>query len=143
MWTYSIGTNIPFLFSGSGEAIPLLHQGRSATSTALTKWTKCFRCKDGFSAVFIFLGLTLHCLLLDTLTSKLKEVKRKLFKCDLIRTSAFEWPWPQNHFYFKETVKDFMSFEEIVDQLFSSYFSVIQFKIHWIMFLFRSTQKVD
>ena len=32
------------------------------------------------------------------------------------KTSAFEWPWPQNHFYFKETVKDFMSFKEIVEK---------------------------
>ena len=62
------------------------------------------------------------------------------------KTSAFEWPWPQKHFYFKETVKDFMSFKEIVektDLLFSSYFSVIQFNIHLIMFLLRSTVKVD
>ena len=64
-------------FSGWGEAIPLLHQGRSAT-TALTKWTKCFRCKEGFSAVFIFFGLTLHCLLLDTLTLKLKLKENSL-----------------------------------------------------------------
>ena len=50
------------------------------------------------------------------------------------------------NFYFKETVKDFMSFKEIVektDLLFSSYFSVIQFNIHLIMFLLRSTGKVD
>ena len=43
-------------------------------------------------------------------------------------------------------VKDFMSLKEIVeksDLLFSSYFSVIQFNIHLIMFLLRSTGKVD
>ena len=39
---------------------------------------KCFRCKEGFSAVFIFFGLTLHCLLLDKLTSKLKLKENSL-----------------------------------------------------------------
>ena len=29
-WTYGIGCNIPCFFPGSGEIIPLLHQGRSA-----------------------------------------------------------------------------------------------------------------
>ena len=29
-WTYGIGSNIPCFFPGSGEIIPLLHQGRSA-----------------------------------------------------------------------------------------------------------------
>ena len=42
------------------------------TFTTLTKQTECFRCKEGFSAVFIFFGLTLHCSLLAKLTSKLK-----------------------------------------------------------------------
>ena len=48
------------------------------TSTALTKQTECFRCKEGFSAVFMFFGLTLHCSLLAKLTSKLKLKKSSL-----------------------------------------------------------------
>ena len=59
-------------YRGRAKQSPSFIRAVQPTSTALTKQTECFRCKEGFSAVFIFFGLTLHLLVLAKLTSMLK-----------------------------------------------------------------------
>ena len=92
-WTNSNDTVFLAFFRAWAKQSLSFIRAVQPTSTALTKQTECFRCKEGFSAVFIFFGLTLHCsLLLAKLTSmlKLKENSLKVFLSEQVRLNGLD-----------------------------------------------------
>ena len=77
-WTYSTGSNIPYFFRDRAKQPPSFVRVVQPISTALTKQTECLRCKEGFSAVVILVGLTLNCLPRAKLTSVPKLIDNSL-----------------------------------------------------------------